>query len=229
MIMCSIRSTLCILCFCCWSGIAAQQDFTTYFQPQIALNYKVSTGYSHNFSIGQRNYVYDKSDLQFKTRQIDLVHFSKLKIQDNQSLALGIQYRIRENFEPGKGNELRLTQQYNITSKPRVARLGHRVRSEQRITSALTIHRFRYRFAVDFPLNGEQLDIGEAYVVTSTESLLSVANGQGPEFDQRITGNIGWLLREKTKMQFGLEYRAENYGQHTQKILFLNANLVLSL
>lgn len=229
MTMCSIKTILCILCLGYWAIVPAQENFTTYFQPQLALNYKVSAGYSHNFSIGQRNYLYEEGDLQFKTRQLDFVHFSKLKIRDNQSLALGIQYRFRENFEPGKGNELRLTQQYNNTSKPRVVRIGHRIRSEQRITSALTIHRFRYRFAIDFPLNGEALDIGEAYVVTSTESLLSIAKGQGPEFDQRITGNIGWLLREKTKMQFGLEYRAENYGQVTQNILFLNANVVLSL
>lgn len=229
MTMCSIRFILFILCFCCWNVSIAQENFTTYFQPQVALNYKVSNGYSHNFSLGQRNYIYDDNDLQFKTRQIDLVHFSKLEIRGNQSLALGIQYRFRENFEPGKGNELRLTQQYNITSKPRIARIGHRVRSEQRITSALTVHRFRYRFAVDFPLNGEQLDIGEAYIVTSTESLLSVAKSRSPEFDQRITANIGWLVKEKTKVQFGLEYRAENYGQQTQNVLFLNANLVLSL
>lgn len=209
--------------------ICAQENFTAYLQPQLALNYKVSAGYSHNFSIGQRNYMYDDSDLQLETRQLDLVHFSTVKIQVNQSFALGIQYRFREAFEPGKGNELRLVQQYNITSKPRVARLGNRFRWEQRITDAPTIHRFRYRFAIDFPLNGEELDIGEAYVVTTTESLLSVAKGQGPEFDQRITGNIGWLIREKTKLQVGLEYRAEDYAQRIQNILFLNANLVLSL
>lgn len=207
----------------------AQENFTGYFQPQVAVNYNVKSNYSHNFSLAQRNYTFNDSELQLKTRQLDLVHFSKLKIRENQSLALGIQYRFRETFEPSKGNELRITQQYNITSKPRIVRFGHRFRSEQRITKALTIHRFRYRFALDFPLNGEQLDIGEAYFVASTESLLSVAKGQGPEYDQRITGNIGWLLRAKTKLQFGLEYRAENHVKETENVLFLNANLIFSL
>lgn len=229
MTMCCIRSVLLLLCLGCWSAGRAQEHFTTFFQPQIAINYKVDSGYSHNFSIGQRNYLYDDSALQFKTRQVDLVHFSKLKVRDNQSLAFGIQYRFRSNFESDKDNELRLTQQYNSTSKPRIARLGHRLRTEQRITPTRTIHRFRYRFAIDFPLNGEQLDIGEAYVVTSTESLLSAAKGQAPEFDQRITATIGWLIRERTKLQFGLEYRAEDYGQVLQNIVFLNANLILSL
>jgi hypothetical protein len=209
--------------------LCSQDTFTAYLQPQVALNYKVVAGYSHNFSMTQRNYLYDTSELQLKTRQLDLAHFSNLKIRDNQSLAFGIQYRFRKNFEPDRNNELRLTQQYNSTSKPRIARFGHRVRSEQRITSTLTTHRFRYRFAIDFPLNGEKLDVGETYVVASTESLLSVAKGQGPAYDQRITGTIGWLLTEKTKLQFGLEYRAENYARRTEDVVFLNANLIFSL
>lgn len=209
--------------------LSGQNNLTAYLQPQIALNYDVRQGYSHNFSLEQRNYVYDDNDLQLKTRQLDVAHFSNLKIRDNQSLAFGILYRFRENFEPDRNNELRLTQQYNITFKPRIARFGHRFRSEQRITSTLTTHRFRYRFAIDLPLNGEQLDVGEAYLVGSTESLLSVARGQGPEYDQRITGTIGWLLNEKTKLQFGLEYRAENYVQETENVLFLHVNLIFSL
>lgn len=105
---------------------------------------------------------------------MDLAHFSKLKIRDNQSIALGLQYRFRQNFENGE-NELRLTQQYNITNKPNAVRFGHRLRTEQRITNSLTTHRFRYRFALDFPLVGEKLDTGEPYFVGSFENLLSVA------------------------------------------------------
>jgi hypothetical protein len=48
------------------------------------------------------------------------------------------------------------------------------------------MHRFRYRFAIDFPLQGEALDVGERYAVFSAKSLLSVAKALLPEYDQRV-------------------------------------------
>ncbi len=140
--------------------VNAQENLTAYWQPAMALNYKVTETYLHNFSIQNRNYVFDDEALQLSVRQLDLVHFSNLKLQHNQSVAFGILYRFRETFDGG-ANELRLTQQYNIQSSPYVVRYGHRLRSEQRITAAKTTHRFRYRFSLDFPLQGEKLDVGE--------------------------------------------------------------------
>jgi len=209
--------------------IKAQKQLTGYFQPKIAVNYKVSDNYKHNFSLAQRNYIFDNEQTTFRTRQMDIVHFSNLKIQDNQSLAFGIQYRFRENFEADQQNELRLTQQYNRINKPRNLRYGHRLRTEQRITNALTIHRFRYRFTLDFPLQGEQLDIGEPYFVGNIEALLSVARNNLPEYDQRFTANLGWLLAQKTKIQTGFEYRFEDYTHSTSNVFFILASLVLTL
>ena len=202
--------------------------FTAYLEPEIAANYKVATNYSHNFKLSQRSFLYD-DDFEFRGRQIDMAHFPDLKIRDDQSIAFGIQYRFRKVFDDSKENELRLTQQYNIKTKKNVARFGNRFRSEQRITSSVTTHRFRYRFALDFPLNGEQLDIGEAYFVISTESLLSVAKGKIPEYDQRLTSNIGWLLNDTTKIQVGLEYRAEDYTHETENVMFVRTGLIFSL
>lgn len=212
-----------------FQSLLAQENLTGYFQPNIALNYKVTDNYKHNFSLAKRSFIFEDEASTFRVRQLDLVHFSNLKIRDNQSIALGIQYRFRENFESSRSNELRLTQQYNLTSKPRIVRYGHRFRSEQRITSNLTIYRFRYRITLDFPLQGEQLDIGEPYFVGNLEALLSVANKNLPEYDQRFTANFGWLLGEKTKLQTGLEYRFEDYTHETSSIFFVLTSLILSL
>lgn len=209
--------------------LGAQENLTGYFQPQVALNYKVADNYKHNFSLSKRSFVFEDESSLFKIRQVDFVHFSNLKIKDNQSIALGIQYRFRENFESDDQNELRLTQQYNITFKPRTLRYGHRFRSEQRLTSDLTLHRFRYRFTVDLPLQGEQLDIGEAYFVGNLETLLSVAKGTLPEYDQRFTANLGWLLAKKTKLQTGLEYRFEDFTHKTSNVFFILTSLILAL
>lgn len=209
--------------------VTSQENLTGYWQPQVALNYDVTANYSHNFSLANRNYIYRNSELQLEARQLDLVHFSNLKIGFNQSLGFGIQYRFRKLFEGDELNELRLTQQYNITRKYQNLRFGYRIRTEQRITASKTIHRFRNRLALDFPLQGEQLDVGEPYLVLSTESLLSVGKAMNPEFDQRITVNLGWLLTQNTKLQIGSEYRAENFAQNTENVFFLLTSLIVSL
>src|SRR6056297_981006 len=189
--------------------VSGQENFTAYFQPQIAVNYKVAGLYYQNFSVLSRNYIYDREELLVKGRQLDITHFSNLKIRDNQSIALGIKYRFRNNFED-KENELRFTQQYNITHKPHIVRFGHRVRAQQRITNSLTTHRFRYRFAMDFPLIGEKLDPGEPYFIGAFENLLSVANSDGPQYDTRLSGQVGWDLNGGIKLQAG-KYRMEDY------------------
>ncbi len=199
-----------------------------FWQPQIALNYDVSKTYSHNFSIENRNFIYQEEDFEFSVRQIDLNHFSKWSVGGGQSLALGIKYRFRENFDGGN-NELRFTQQYNTANRPFSIRYGHRFRAEQRITDEPTVHRFRYRFAVDFPLQGEKLDVGESYLVATAESLLSVGNELLPQYDQRFVGQIGWLLSKKTKLQLGLEYRFEDFTKATEQVYFLLSSLVFSL
>lgn len=210
------------------NALRAQQSFTLLWEPQIAVNYEVRSGYSHNFSIAQRNILY-RQDLLFWVRQIDLAHFSDFQLADNQDLAFGLQYRFGNTFAKGAENEVRFTQQYSITHRERAIRLGHRVRAEQRIRSSGTVHRFRYRFALDAPLQGEVLNPGETYLVSSLESLLSVGKDRKPEYDQRISLNLGWWLQEGLKVEAGLQYRWEDYTQETENSLFLTTNLILSL
>ncbi|PKA97937.1 uncharacterized protein DUF2490 [Flavobacteriaceae bacterium MAR_2009_75] len=223
-----IKKCVVILFFLLACATHGQDNFTFYIEPAISLNYDVATNYTHNFEIANRNYIYDE-DVALSVRQLEIAHFSKLEIGFDQSIAFGIKYRFREAFESDEENELRLTQQYNFTKRDGNARIGNRIRLEQRIRPSITIHRLRYRLAFDTPLNGEQLDVGEAYFVVSTEALLSLAKASKPEFDQRFTSQIGWLLNPETKLQTGIEYRFENYGQKTENVLFLLVGLVFSM
>lgn len=229
--MCYIKCDRWSLIFVFLFGISttfSQENFTGFWQPSIAVNYPVATNYSHNFSVQNRNFIYEDENLQLNTRQIDIVHFSNLSIRENQSIAFGILYRFRDVFE-ASSNELRFTQQYNIQYRPLVVRYGHRFRSEQRISRTTTVHRFRYRFSLDFPLNGEKLDIGEPYLVGNLENLLSVAKSIKPQYDLRLTAHIGWKLSNKTKIQLGAEYRFEDYAQNLENVFFLLTNLNFSL
>jgi hypothetical protein len=228
MIISYIRFFLAFAIVLCSYTVSAQNDFTTFFEPLFAVNHKVNDAYKVNFATKARNYVYRNEDFEFKMRQFELIHFSTYSLNSNHSLSGGIMYRFRENFE-GRSNELRLTQQYNYAYRPNVVRFGHRLRTEQRITTDRTVHRFRYRFTIDFPLQGEKLDVGEAYFVSNVESLWSVTEAKLPEFDQRFTTQIGWQWTENIKFQTGLEYRFENYNNDTSEILFVLTSVILKL
>ncbi|WP_157449653.1 DUF2490 domain-containing protein [Croceitalea dokdonensis] len=211
-----------------YTSVWGQENLTVYWQPSLALNYKVKKNYSHNFALINRNFTFKEASVTLDTRHVDIVHFSNLKIRENQSIAFGILYRFRDAFDDA-GNELRLTQQFNLVQRPLVVRYGHRFRTEQRITNTNTIHRFRYRFTLDFPLRGEALDLGEPYLVGNIENLLSVGRQAKPEYDTRFTLNLGWKITDRAKFQIGAEYRLEDYAQNLQHVCFLLTTLNYSL
>ncbi len=212
----------------CSYSVQAQNDFTTFFEPSFSVNHTVNDTYKVNFATKARNYVYRDDEFEFTMRQLELIHFSTYSFNSNHSLSAGIMYRFRENFEDSC-NELRLTQQYNYVNRPNVIRFGHRFRTEQRITTEHIIHRFRYRFTMDFPLQGEKLDLGEPYFVANTELLLSVASAELPQLDQRFTAQIGWQWTKNLQFQTGLEYRFEDFNNTTREILFVLTSVVLKI
>lgn len=219
---------LCILS--CFVGLQvySQSNFETLGESSFAVNKTISSQYKFNFALRSRYFLYQDNTFNFENRQVDIVHFSTFNLDYSHSLSLGIQYRLRKGIDGGS-NELRLTQQFNYTKKNEALRFGHRVRIEQRILDAFTIFRTRYRFALDFPLNGEKLNVGEGYIIMATEGLLSLAKTLKPEIDQRTTAHIGWLASERLKLQFGLEYRFEAFNINTEEKLFLLTSAILKL
>ena len=213
----------------CAHIVLAQDDFAFFWEPQLAVNYKVKNDYYHNFTLANRNVVYSNNDLDLTVRQVDIRHFSKLKVQDNQSISLGFMWRNSKWFDDFRLNEFRITQQYNITTSPTKFRYGHRFRTEQRLFSGLTVFRFRYRLALDFPLQGEKLDVGESYAILGAEALLSLASSIDPLYNLRIRSGMGWRYSPKSKIQFVLEYRLIDYTNITSHALLLETALNLGL
>ncbi len=226
----SYTKTLLVLlaCFASLNTLFSQSDFEGLGETSFALNSDINNNYKVNFAVRSRYYLYQEDNFNFENRQLDFVHFSTLNLDYNHSVSLGVQYRIRESIDGGS-NELRLTQQFNYTKKREAIRFGHRVRFEQRILEDLTILRSRYRFALDFPLNGEKLDIGEAYIVGSMEALLSNSKYEKPEIDHRTTAHIGWLVSKSLKLQLGMEYRFEAFNLNTEQKLFLLTSGILKI
>ncbi len=206
-----------------------QEDLTGYFQPTVAFSYKLSPRFSQNAALKQRSFFLRDSRGDLKARQLDAVLYTKFLMSINSSLSFGLLYRNRQLFDPDLGNEVRLTQQYNLALKPGVVRYGHRLRAQQRIFSSRTIHRFRYRLALDGPFQGQKVDVGEAYWIGSLEPLLSVGRGMAPEVDIRLTAWVGFKINEVHKVQLGPEYRWEDFLGDLENILFIQASWVIYL
>ncbi len=208
--------------------LQGQSDFKSFGESEFAVNHKFSQDYKVNFKLGTRYYLYEDNNFYSKVRQIDVAHFSTFSLTFNHSLSLGIQYRNRDWFEESS-NELRLTQQFNYTKKHFSKRFGHRLRLEERIFDSSTTYRLRYRFALDFPLNGERVDIGEAYMVTSMEALWSMNKLIAPELDHRTNVQLGWQLTKTFKLQTGLQYRFEALNINTENRLFILTSGILKI
>jgi hypothetical protein len=207
---------------------AAQNIFSSLGESAVSINHNASKEYSINFAIRSRYFLYKNDGVQYKQQQIDVYHFSTFKLNYNHKLSFGFYYRNRDLFETGN-DELRFTEQFNYTKQKLGIRHGHRFRLEQRLIDAKTIFRQRYRFAVDFPLNGEKLDIGEAYLINSIEGLFSVSKTDKPETDIRVSLQIGWQINEGLKIQTGLEHRLEAFNLIAKNYLFVLTSAVLKI
>ncbi len=206
-----------------------QEKFNGFYEPYIKLEYDVSKKFSQEFILEERTIWYDDQSFKFQVKQIDIAHFSKLKLSDKNTVAFGIQYRFRENFDKDKENELRFTEEYTYTTKPKATEFEHRVRAEQRITSSETSHRFRYNFAVNISFNGTEIKKGNAYMIGDLETLLTVAKTSKPEYEQRIGAGVGFVVSDLMKIELVTEYRLSDFTQDLVHELYFVTGLKISL
>jgi hypothetical protein len=140
-------------------------------------------------------------------------------------LSAGISYRAAlRSLDTGSPQwEHRFSQQASITQSIRKIRLRERLTLEQRILESRNYqarHRWRLRVAADYPLSGEKLDVGEAYLNHHTELLLYPFEEQyWASREHRVYSGIGWQLKKKNKLEAGMEVRLsrndlpQNYDQ----------------
>ena len=205
-----------------------QNDFEMLHENAFSLRHSFSKNYNANFELSSRAFAYTDEDFVYNLQQLQISHFSTFKLDLKQSLALGLLYRNREAFEDSS-NEIRLTQQYNLKSISRTFRLGHRFRSEQRFYNDFTAFRFRYRFAIDVPLQGLKLDVGETYLILTNEGLLSTAKNVKPEIGYRISPSIGLQASNDLTIEFGIELRLSELNINTRESIFFNTSVDLRL
>ncbi len=206
----------------------AQNDTEVFNENAFAIQHRANERYAVNFELSNRAFVYTDEGIVYRMRQVQISHFSTLKLDLKQSVALGLMYRERAAFEDSS-NEIRFTQQFNKKTIFKTLRFGHRFRSEQRFYDDFTAFRFRYRLALDIPLQGLKLDVGETYFVLTNEALFTSANSYKPELEYRLSPTIGLLLSKDLNFKFGVELRLNRINIETEETVFLNSALVLTI
>ncbi|PHR97244.1 MAG: hypothetical protein COA80_07925 [Leeuwenhoekiella sp.] len=185
------------------------QDTRYLSQHEIALNYSPPSRWSYNFEVTNRN-TFPEEDQPYSVQHVEFSHFTTYESGFYGSVSLGLRYRNQDWFEPGRSNEVRLTQQYNYARMYNQYRLGHRLRVEQRFYENETVYRARYRLNLDFPLQGLRLDDGEFYTAIGLETLYSISALEKPDLNQRLTLTLGNQISGTLKLQIAAEYRKED-------------------
>ena len=207
----------------------AQEKLNGFYEPYVKVGYDVTKNFSQEFILEDRTIWYDKESFTFEIKQVDIAHFSKLKLNDQNAVAVGVQYRFRENFAKNKENELRFTEEYTFSTKRKATEFEHRLRAEQRFTPSETSHRFRYNFAVTRSFNGSDIKKGNAYMIGDLETLVTVAKIAKPEYEQRIGAGVGWVLSDNMKIEVVTEYRLSDFTQNLVHELYFVTGMKISL
>lgn len=145
-----------------------------------------------------------EENLDFELHDASVSMVKKLKLTN--SIAFGMLVRQR------KGTDIiRFSQQYVITKNQASSRLAHRVLTDQSFGKDLPPRlRLRYRISSEWPLNGQKVDRGEAYLKLNHEWL---NEWQDSEYDLelRLVPAIGFKFRDSSKLEFSLDYRVDSF------------------
>lgn len=187
--------------------------------------------FSKGFDLSERWAVDARAELrltQWEEGDVFRPAWSQLYVQGglaydlSSNWKLGATYRLsrRGRLNAVPNTEHRFAQQVSTSQQLRKYRFRERLLLEQRVFQDQTRHRWRFRVALDYPLNGERLDPSEWYL-NHQVALLSEPFGTeawtGRE--HRFYTGAGTLLAKGSRLEIGLEARfprqASNghYGQ----------------
>ena len=207
---------------------ARSQHFELMAEPDITLNYDPDNRWSYNFEIANRNLAAVDDDGSTGVQHVEISHFTSYEVGFYSKLSLGIRYRFREMFDESRHDEVRITEQFGLSKNYNRVKVAHRWRFEQRLRGNTTF-RTRYRFSVQFPLNGDRVDASEFFMVGDTEALWSLGKYEKPDLEHRFGLALGNKIFQNTNADVGLEYRLGNYLLQSEHSLFITAGLTIDL
>lgn len=192
------------------------------WESNAAFNYNLGS-WKMNTSVGHRTITREvEGSRSTQMTFAEINQFVTRKVSPKISLSVGYKYR---DLNGSSIAENRLTQQVAYTHQNNSVRLLSRLRAEQRFRDTFA-HRYRYRFSVDFPLNGEKLDTREFYLVSSNEVLFESTQGENT-LDNRLSIGTGYVISNACKVQVDFTQRFEDLNSSLSQISFITTSLIL--
>ncbi|UII22243.1 DUF2490 domain-containing protein [Fulvivirga ligni] len=209
------------------SSAKAQEDKISY-EPGVSVNYKIKSRWSANTSLGAR--LTTLEDAGTVTEFFELSQFFTYHWLSNVKLSAGYKYRYRDPFEEEEYlYEHRLTQQISWAHSNLNQRYASRLRVDERWQNDNYRWRFRYRFSLDAPLSGEELNPKEFYAMASNELLYTTGKTTDASLDNRLTAGVGYLLAQRNKLEFNFQWRSNDLFSNLNHVPFLQFNYYIQL
>ncbi|WP_111669453.1 DUF2490 domain-containing protein [Algoriphagus litoralis] len=185
--------------------------FFTGIFPELSLTKRINTLHKINFKVENQEVIFDNREgenLQFTHYRTDLMLFFDRNVRPGMSVALGVFHRFQEDEDAN-----RIIQQLAVLQRMRNLRINHRFRTDQTFTRNEALEfRFRYRFSLEIPLEGAEVDPGELYVVISDEPIFSSQAGEF-EIENRLVLSLGKLINKQQKLEWAVDYRTDGFVQ----------------
>ena len=202
------RSIILIFFISSFFGLKAQVFYGGMF-PEFAISTKLGKGYKYTTKVeSMHGLLFKSADIQsewdYFHDRTDVQMFISNKLTPFKNLTFGGQYRIEEGV-----NTFRSIQQISFLVLKDNLRLGHRIRADQTFhPDAPDQYRIRYRFSLEKPLQGLDLNPGEIYLIISDELIYSYEPDDS-DMENRLNIALGYLLNSANKFQIGIDFRTD--------------------
>lgn len=212
------------------NSVSAQSSYQIGLLPSVNLNYKLENNWSVNSKIESRQLLQtgDFSGISEKEYSYVLTDISMItakKVGLNSRVAGGYLMRFREEkvFH-------RFIQQYTVVKNLTSFRFAHRFSSDQTFSDKEKPEfRLRYRIASEVPLNGESVDPKGFYLKFNNEYINSWQD-EDYDLEIRIVPLLGYNLKNKDKIELGLDYRINSFlNNNTRNTFWMNVNYFIEL
>lgn len=176
--------------------------------PEVSFSWKASESIGITAKLESTSEVFSKNinkDVIWlpEHKRTDFHIYSSYKLNPYWKTSVGYIYL----FNPEDKGVHQVSAQLSYKHEPGNIRLGHRIRSDYIfLKEQLPVYRFRYRISAEIPLNGESLDLGEYYLLLSTEPIFNKGDNMG-ELDARCLMKIGKIINFQHQVEGGIDYR----------------------
>lgn len=203
-----------ILSICLFTTLTVQSQSVTNVGiiPKLNIKKKFENLWSINVEIAPRVEVAKGSSL---TTLENSTFYTLADITTVVSHTVGVSNSIGAGYvtrvEKDQSTSHRFIQQYVLIDYKGTHRIAHRFRSDQTFQQGgVPTFRVRYRISSDIALRGQTVDPEEFYFKISNE-YLGILRDQANDIEVRLTPTLGYNLKNKNKIEVGLDYRLDSF------------------